>query len=228
MKSSHALILLSGGKGSRFGGNLPKQYLPLQGTPLVLFSFLIFLKHPAFSSFVVVAEEEWRFLFTDKFNMERREGQKLFFADPGATRQDSLKNGFTSLPEFEGLIAVHDGARPFITSSLIDRTLSGAEKQGAAAPALPLTFTVKRVSKEELVQETVDRSDLREIQTPQILSYQLLKEGLKKPARVTDDLSLVENLGIKPTLVLGERSNLKITHPEDLDLAEWILKKRSS
>lgn len=227
MNSPHALIFLSGGKGSRFGSPLPKQYQTLQGVPLVLFSFLTFLKHGAFNQFVVVAEEEWHPLFKENFEKWKKEGQGLIFAKPGFRRQDSLKNGFDTLTPFEGLVAIHDGARPFVSEALIDRTLEGAKTEGAAAPALPLSFTVKRVSSLEKVEETVDQSCLREIQTPQILSYILLKEGLQKKGEVTDDLSLVEKLGMQPTLVLGERSNLKITYPEDLELAEWILKKRS-
>jgi 2-C-methyl-D-erythritol 4-phosphate cytidylyltransferase len=222
---THALILLSGGKGTRFGSDLPKQYISINGLPVVLYSFLKFLYHPEFTNFVIVAESEWHSFFKQCFDKGKREGQQLLFARPGARRQDSLLNGFSLLSPFDGLVAIHDGARPFISSELIDRTLHGAKKQGAAAPAMPVSFTVKKAKSDGTVEETIDRATLREIQTPQILTYDLLKNGLRDFSDVTDDLMLVERMGHRPLLVSGERWNLKITHPEDLELAQWIIGK---
>jgi 2-C-methyl-D-erythritol 4-phosphate cytidylyltransferase len=218
---SNAVILLSGGKGIRFGSQTPKQYLLLKDQPIVLYSFKQFLSSPHVHEIVVVAESEFQPLFintTDKI---------LTFAKPGARRQDSLMNGFNALKSKPELVAVHDSARPFINSTMIDQAFSEAKTFGSACLAMPVNFTVREVDSTLIGQKTLDRSKVFEIQTPQILSYALLEQGLKNALEnhleVTDDVALAEALGVKAKMVLGSRFNLKITTKEDLEIATAMI-----
>ena len=130
------------------------------------------------------------------------------------------------------LLGVHDGARPLASPELIDRVIAAASRCGAAAPAVPVKDTVKRVRKDGAVEETLDRAVLRAVQTPQVFDADLLKAALQSALETgfpaTDDCSAVERLGKVVFLVEGEEENLKITTPLDLDLAEAILRRRKA
>jgi len=221
---SNALIFLSGGVGSRMQNEIPKQYLMLGDRPIVWYSFRLFLQRERIKEVVVVAEMEWHPLFEEIFDEEKQPNQKLLFAFPGKRRQDSVFNGFKKLSSHVDLVAVHDGCRPFITEDLIETTFDAAANHGAAAPSLPVTLTIKQIDEANLVKKTIDRSSLQEIQTPQVVAYPLLQQGLEKVRKnriqATDDLSLVEAIGHQPKLVEGLKKNLKITHPEDLEIAK--------
>jgi 2-C-methyl-D-erythritol 4-phosphate cytidylyltransferase len=132
-------------------------------------------------------------------------------------------------PETE-LLAVQDGARPLVTPELIDRTIAAAQRSGAAAPAIPVKDTVKTVREDGTVEQTLDRSVLRAVQTPQVFEASLLKaalqDALEKQVPITDDCSAVERLGKAVLLVEGDEENLKITTPIDLVLAEAVLRAR--
>ena len=144
----------------------------------------------------------------------------------GAERQESVFQGLRAAPPAE-LVAVHDGARPLISSSLIARCVEAAREHGAAAPALPVVDTLKRLDAEGRMRETVDRRSLVAIQTPQVFRRELLLEAHEAAARDrftgTDDASLVERLGHPVFPVPSDLRNLKITTPEDLSLAEALL-----
>lgn len=219
---NRSLIFLAGGQGVRMNTALPKQFQKVGGKEIALYSFEKFLAEETITEIVVVTHQEWRPLFEAK-----RKG--LLFAEPGTTRQESVKNGFLKLKAQEDkVVATHDSARPFISSELIEQVYQAAEAFGAAACALPISYTVKKADREGLVINTVDRSDLYEIQTPQALHYSLMEKGFdlveKGGISVTDDVSLAEILGYAPKLVEGLKKNLKVTYPEDLSLVELYLK----
>lgn len=147
----------------------------------------------------------------------------------GATRTLSVLAGIRSASPEAELIAVHDGARPFVTQELLEKVIRKAAECGAAAPAVPVTDTVKR-AKDGVVEETLDREILFAIQTPQVFEASLLKAALQKAAEdgvtLTDDCAAVERLGMRISLTKGDRANLKLTTSTDLDLGLGILMGR--
>ena len=149
----------------------------------------------------------------------------------GASRLHSVRIGTLELSRDLELIAIHDGARPFVTQDVIEQVIRKAGECGAAAPAVPINDTVKEV-REGLVERTVDRTMLRAVQTPQVFDAGLIRAALQKAlddgAEVTDDCSVVERLGMRVALTPGDPFNLKLTTPEDLILARGILEGRST
>lgn len=150
----------------------------------------------------------------------------------GATRLESVRLGTLELTRDPELIAVHDGARPFVTPAVIEAAVLRAKEYGAAAPAVAVTDTVKRVDADGLTAGSVDRESLRAVQTPQVFEEGLLRAALQKAlddgAEITDDCAAVERLGMKVALTPGDRLNIKLTTPEDLILAQAILEGRTA
>lgn len=209
-----SLIFLAGGKGTRMGAPLPKQFLSLRGKLLAHHSYELFLKQPQIKEIVVVCEEEYRSLF--------QEAHK--FAMPGLRRQDSVYSGLKKCSQ--ELILIHDAARPFVDPKHIAPLCSAALEFGAAALASPVTSTIKQCSKDKIVQKTLERSSLWEIQTPQAVKKDLFLQGYKnvyeKSLEVTDDLSVVETIGCFGKIIEAPPNHMKITTPFDLHLAEQI------
>jgi len=156
---------------------------------------------------------------------------RLIFADPGAERQDSVRSGLAAAQTTScTLVAVHDAARPLVSVDAICDCLCDAAEHGAAVLAVPMKATVKESEDGQFVLRTLDRSKLWEIQTPQVIRPQLLADGFDKVAaeglEVTDDVSIVELLGKPVKLTMGEYTNLKLTTPEDMVIAQTILAGR--
>lgn len=209
------VILVAGGSGSRMKTAIPKQYLSFKGKPIARHSFDLFQEMQEVCEIVVVCAPEYRHLFTCENALI-----PVTYAQPGLRRQDSVYHGFQAMRTRPSLICVHDAARPFITHSIVRRTLAAAAKHGAATAAMPIRFTVKESNDEQLVKNTPDRSRIWEIQTPQVMRPHLLEEGFRVASEnhltVTDDVSLVELLHHPVKLVEGCYSNTKITTPDDL------------
>lgn len=146
----------------------------------------------------------------------------------GADRAESVENGLNALSDKVRLAAIHDGARPLITQTVIDRTVRAAHTYGAAAPGIPVKDTIK-VVRGGVVKDTPDRASLQAIQTPQIFDRHLLKAALKKArkgkAPITDDCSAVERLGMSVKIVEGDERNIKVTTPMDLKIAALLLEE---
>ncbi|MBA3602362.1 MAG: 2-C-methyl-D-erythritol 4-phosphate cytidylyltransferase [Parachlamydiaceae bacterium] len=200
---------------------LPKQFLILNGKPIAQHSLDVFASMPEIIEIVVVCAPEYHHLF-DLSSVQA----KLSFALPGNRRQDSVFNGLQELSLNPTLVSVHDTARPLITATLVHRIADAAEKYGAATAALPVKFTVRESDDFGLVVRTPNRSSMWEIQTPQIVRLSLLREGFAnahvKGLNVTDDVSLVELMGLPVQLIEGCHRNLKITTPEDLVIAQAL------
>jgi len=216
-------IILAGGKGTRMRSSTPKQYLPLGGKPLALYSLELFASCPAINEIIVVCDLSYQSLFIPNY-------PNLLFASPGERRQDSVYNGLqrTSNPSQKThLICIHDSARPLATPSDLMNVLAEAQKHGAAVAANPVKNTIKECDFQGFVKRTLDRSKLWEMYTPQVVESSLLKKGfeiaINNNLTVTDDVALVELTGHPVKLVKGSYSNIKITTPEDLPLAETLL-----
>jgi 2-C-methyl-D-erythritol 4-phosphate cytidylyltransferase len=217
-------LLLSGGLGKRMQTSEPKQYIPLHGKPIILHALEALLQYPYFSEIALVCEEKYKALFA---SYECK--AKIVFALPGKERQDSVFSGLCKLSPSTKHVCIHDGARPLLLEKDLLAVIAEGQKSGAAALATQVKTTIKETNKSLRVQKTLDRSRLFEIQTPQVISYSLLKEGHQKAAALgkvlTDDVSNAELLHHPVQLVLGSESNIKITTSEDLLLAEILLRR---
>ena len=220
-KKNLSIILLAGGQGTRMGNSTPKQFLPLNGKPLALYSFDFFTQIDLpIQEIVVVCEPKYQLLFTHPF-------YKIVFAKPGTTRQYSVMHGFEALSQNTDFIMIHDSARPFLQEEDVKNLFEEALKIGAATLAYPISTTIKQTNTENIVTCTLDRNFLWEIQTPQCLKSSLLKSGFKKILEenllVTDDVSLAELQNHPVKILKSNPQNFKITTPLDFKLAEVII-----
>ena len=202
----------------------PKQYIPLHGKPIILHALEALLRYPHWSEIAIVCEEKYKSLFAPYENKAQ-----IVFALPGKERQDSVFSGLNKLSTSTKCVCIHDGARPLLLEKDLLAVIAEGEKSGAASLATPVKMTIKEADDRLYVQKTLDRSHLFEVQTPQVVSYSLLKEGYQKAVElrhlVTDDVGLAELLNHPVQLVLGSESNIKITTSEDLLLAEILLRR---
>jgi len=220
-----AAIILAGGRGKRMGRE--KQYLELAGRPMLEWAAEVFSGSGGFEELVVVLNPE---------NLARhgREWKARGFkiAPAGPTRMASLRNGFKTLSGAIELVAVHDGARPLVSVRVVAGTLRKAEVSGAAVPAVPLKDTIKRVSADgAFFEETLDRSRLMAVQTPQCYRKETLARVLHAARAGTDysdESQVLEKLGVRPAVVLSDYRNIKVTTPEDLVIAEAFMKENKN
>jgi 2-C-methyl-D-erythritol 4-phosphate cytidylyltransferase len=225
-RSKVGAIIVAAGKSSRMGG-ADKIFAPLCGKPLLAQLVEVFQDCPSVDEVVIVL---------GKGNLER--GRRLIaehgwskviaVCQGGLRRQDSVREGIKRLSDCQWVV-IHDGARPLISTNLIEAGLDEAQSSGAAIAAVPVKDTIKLVSQNGFVQQTPDRHNLWAVQTPQVFRFDLLAEAHRQAAgEVTDDAMLLEQLGYKVKVYMGSYQNIKITTPEDLALAEVILSKRKT
>lgn len=219
-----AAIIVAGGRGHRAGQGKPKQYRLLQGEPLIRRTLRTFHEHPAIDRIVPVIHRD----DADDYALAARDlGSKC--AAPvfgGATRQDSVRAGLEALQtNAPGIVLVHDAVRPFFSQALLSRAIEVARGAAAAVPVLPMTDTVKRVDENGIVTQTLNRSELRLTQTPQVFSYAKLAEAHRRAAAeglhdFSDDAALAEWAGIPVATFAGESGNVKFTTADDFLRAE--------
>ena len=220
-------IIVAAGQGSRMGGERAKQFLELAGIPIIVHTIRAFDQCEAINEIVVVliASEAAGFLeLAGKYGL-----RKLTKVVPGGlTRAESVRNGLQAVrPATAEIVAIHDGVRPFVTSSEIMSTINAAHENGAAILVGPVTDTIKEVNG-ELVVATLERAKLRRALTPQCFRYSLLwpayeQADVNDPA-LTDESVLMERLGIEVAVVQGSSRNIKITTPDDLIIAEALIR----
>lgn len=221
-------ILVAGGQGLRMGGDVPKQFLPLGGRPVLMHTIDRFREvFPDMHIIVVLPQGQhdyWHDLCR-RHHLERG----FLTALGGDTRFHSVLNGLNAIPAdvSEGLVGVHDGVRPFVSRDTLRRCYEEAARSGTAVPVVPVVETLRHVSPDG-ESMTVPRSDYRLVQTPQVFSLSLLRRAYRQPyaPQFTDDASVVEALGERITLVEGNRENIKLTTPADLLLAKGIMEAR--
>jgi len=221
------IIIPSGGKGLRFGTTIPKQYLELNCIPILVRTLLRFENEPLVSKIHIAAESS----FIDQILLWKKEYSiyKLETVVEGASeRQFSIYEVLKSITfTTEDIILVHDAVRPFPSNSLIQRIIEKTLLYGACIPTLPITDTIKRKNNNNSVVETLDRSELVSVQTPQGFRASVLinayEFAVKNSILGTDDSSLVERIGVNVYCEEGEITNIKITNKEDIVKAEQIL-----
>ncbi|OJU53861.1 MAG: 2-C-methyl-D-erythritol 4-phosphate cytidylyltransferase [Bacteroidales bacterium 45-6] len=220
MSDKH-VIIVAGGKGLRMGTDIPKQFLPIGGKPVLMWTLEAFAKYRRDIHIVLVLPESfldyWSGLCSHYHFAVAHE-----IAFGGETRFHSVKNGLEKI--HSGYVAVHDGARPFASEKLIASCFGDAEKKQATIPVVPMTDSC-RILEPDGGSRILNRSCLRLVQTPQVFSVDLLKKAYDVPFQqiFTDDASVVEYWGHRISLVEGETNNIKITNPIDLKMGEWIL-----
>ncbi len=223
LPSPRSAVILAGGRGERMGGE--KQFLDLAGKPLVLWSVETFLASGLFDETVLVLSPE-----RIKSEGGRFAAMGLKLAPAGATRMESLRNGLSAVSPGAALIAVHDGARPLVSAALIKRCLAAAAESGAAVPGVPVKDTIKRAdAKGEFAAATLPRSELTAVQTPQCYRRAALAALLEAAdgGDYTDESQLLERAGLPVRLVKSDHSNIKVTTPEDLLIAEALMKSKT-
>jgi 2-C-methyl-D-erythritol 4-phosphate cytidylyltransferase len=236
-------VVLAGGKGSRMKAGMPKQFLELLKVPILHHSLDLFLERlPAFLTSKDTTAPPFVVLVMDPSYQPEyqpivdRYAGRLVFANPGLDRQGSCKNGLDKLVEVSQgkcqIVAVHDSARPLVTIAEVCNVVRDCKEHGAAVLGVPCKATIKESEDGETVLRTIPRARLWEVHTPQVIKIETLQRGFAKVEaeglEVTDDVSIVEALGETVKLTLGEYTNLKITTPEDMDVATAILLERKS
>jgi 2-C-methyl-D-erythritol 4-phosphate cytidylyltransferase/2-C-methyl-D-erythritol 2,4-cyclodiphosphate synthase len=229
-------IIAAGGRGQRLGGAGPKQLLSIGGRPILERSVSAFLTHPSIDEVVVALAAD---LAAAPPSYLLQSGKPLRVVAGGERRQDSVANAFREVSQHADIVVVHDAARPFVSRALIERTIAAAAESGAALAALPARDTVKRGVRRAwgpasagvqppgntevtVVAETIPRDSIFLAQTPQAFRRAILGDALMSGDEATDEAALVERAGHAVRLVDGESSNIKITTPEDVPLAEAI------
>ncbi len=223
-------VVPAAGAGKRLGLGINKAFAMLRGAPLLAHCLRMLERTGLVERAVVVLAadetEQGRELLS-RYREEYFPGLPFEVVAGGKERQDSVANALAAIPDNDGYIAVHDGARPFAGREVFARTLAAAVECGAAIAAVPVKNTIKVVDEAGRVVATPERGSLRAVQTPQIFATGLLKKGYAHlaahPAAVTDDASVVELLGHTVAVAAGRYDNIKITTPEDLALAEYLL-----
>ena len=219
------VIIVAGGKGLRMGSDIPKQFLPIAGKPVLMRTLERFREYSADLQIILVLPEAqqdyWQELCRQYgFQVEYR------LANGGQTRFHSVQNGLALVPDdAEGVVGVHDGVRPFPSIEVIRNCYATARTAKAVIPVIPVVETVRHLEGKGSV--TVPRGDYRLVQTPQTFDIQLLKSANRQPYNdgFTDDASVVESYGNEITLVEGNRENIKITTPYDIVVAEALCKQ---
>lgn len=222
------IIITAGGKGLRMGSDIPKQFLPVGGLPILMRTILRFRKYSKNLRIVLVLpkaqEAYWQQLCGEyHFNEDYQ------IVDGGATRFHSIQNGLSVIPDDEtGVVGVHDGVRPFPSIEVIDRCYEMARQKKTAIPVIPAVESIRHIDNSDeqgnVLSHSVIRSEYRLVQTPQCFDIQLLKAANRQPYsdKFTDDASVVEAYGESVTMVEGNRENIKITTPFDLKIAEVL------
>lgn len=226
-------IIVAAGAGLRMQTATRKQYIMLEGRPVLAYSIRLFLDHPAVKTVIVVIPPGDKYAVTALL-----EGhcplERVRFIEGGTARRESVSCGLQALNDRkrERLVCIHDAARPLVSTDLLNRLLAAAECWGAAVPVIAPSDTVKSVDPEGFVRQTLSRDELRLVQTPQVFRQSLILKAYDEIAdqaqEATDDATLVELAGVKVITVTGEPANLKLTTPRDLLLASLLLKGEKS
>ena len=217
-------IIPTAGLGTRFPSYVPKPLLLLKKKPIFVYALETFQKSSLIDSIVLVVPKVYLSEYEKIVKKSKLKKVSQIIAG-GATRAESVFNGVKATDEETKIVLIHDGVRPFVTAQMIRESIAACRQHGSAVVAVPVKPTIKKVDpKEHVVEQTLNRDDLWEIQTPQVFKKDILLQAYRKfpDFHVTDEAYLVERLGVKVKVVLGSYKNIKITTPEDLVVAEAL------
>lgn len=223
-------IVLAGGSGTRIGGDLPKQFIDICNKPLIIHTLDVFNSNPKIDNIIVICREDFKISlnhWVDKFNISKVKD----IISGGLTRQESVFNGLAYLKDLcskDDIVLIHDGARPLVSSSIIDENIALAQKYKAVNTVIPSADTIIKSIDKKCISSVPDRRQLFLAQTPQSFQYTLIMRAHELALNsenidATDDCQLVLNLGQEVHLASGSKLNFKITTPEDLVLLKTIL-----
>lgn len=223
-KSKVSVIITAGGYGKRMGQ--PKQFLKLLGKPMVLWTIEAFKKSKYIDEIILVVAKEYLNEAKD-FGVTITEG--------GAERTDSVRKGLSLVSKDSDIVLIHDGARPLVTQKIIEDSIAEAQRTGAAVVGVPVKDTIKQTNVEYRISnidyqisKTLDRATLWQAQTPQAFKKEIIMRAYESTDDIaTDDSKLVEDLGIPVKMVMGSYDNIKVTTPDDLIVADAILRSRN-
>lgn len=215
------VVIVAGGKGIRFGGELPKQFMPMNNKPVLMHTIDAFYNNDNTFEIIVVIPEA-HFVFWNELCNKHDFNTPHRVVKGGASRWESVKNGLNYV-EKGCIVGIHDGVRPLISSDLINKLYSNASSFGAVIPAIKVTDSL-RIVNENNKSIAVDREQYRAVQTPQVFKSDIVKQAYELPFEDTfsDDASVVERYGVDITVIEGEDINIKITSAKDLVIAELL------
>ncbi len=232
MKAKVYAIIVAAGKGIRLKGAVRKQYIALNGIPILRITLNIFDSCERVNQIIVMVPKEDLDFCRNEILMKAKLQKHVILIAGGAKRQDSVYNGLKAIESDDGIVLIHDGVRPFVRQEHLVACINGAAEFGACMLGIPASDTVKKVNAANEVTQTLKRDTLRLAQTPQAFQLKLIKrahEAAKQEGFIgTDDAALVERLGEVVKIVPGSRSNIKITNQEDLKLAQALLQINTS
>ena len=223
-------LIPAAGMGRRMGNAVAKQFLPLGDKPMLAHTLLAFQRASGIDEIIpILSEEDMESCLRDVIELYHITKVKTLVVG-GRERQDSVANGLKKVEKDASIVLVHDGVRPFVTQEMIKESVEFAKKGECVAVGVPLKDTIKEVDDKGIVRSTLERSRLWAIQTPQTFPVKILRRAYEESYRNktcgTDDATLVERTGGKVRVIMGSYENIKITTPEDLILAEEILRRR--
>lgn len=224
-----SVIIAAAGNSTRYGTGNSKQFLLLEGVPVLIKSVQAFEQIDEVKEIIITARKQ-DFDVIEGFLQQYNIKKVKSVVEGGATRQDSIAAAVKKVSEETEIIAVHDGARPLVSKKTIIGVIEKAVEKGAAACAVPVKDTIKIIDSSGKIVTTPDRASLRAVQTPQVFDFALYKEAIDKAVseskQYTDDCQLIESMGHPVYLTDGDYENIKITTPDDLLVAEKFLSER--
>ncbi len=223
-------IIPAAGTGKRMGNATAKQFLLLGDKPLLAHTLLAFQRAPEIDEIIpVLSQEDMEGCLRDVIEQYRITKVKTLVVG-GRERQDSVLHGLQKISKDTSVVLVHDGVRPFVTPEMIRETVGPAQEGECIAVGVPIKDTIKEVDEKKIVRRTLERGKLWAIQTPQAFPVKILRRAYEESYKLkmfgTDDATLVERTGGTVRVIMGSYENIKITTPEDMVLAEEILKRR--
>jgi 2-C-methyl-D-erythritol 4-phosphate cytidylyltransferase len=221
MKYQKTVVIVAGGQGTRMNSETPKQFLLLNERPVLVHTIDRFIQFDTKIKIILVLPNSHIHLW-EEMAVEYRISHLIEVAEGGETRYQSVQNGL-ALVKDGGVVGIHDGVRPLVSTETLERCYDIAFYNGNAIPSLPVDETLRKVEGED--SKWVDRSMYQTVQTPQCFKVEVIEKAYDQPYKksFTDDASVVESAGVKINLVDGNKENIKITRPEDLRLAEMLI-----
>lgn len=223
----NGVVIVAAGTGSRMNMGINKQFIKLEGKEIIAYTIEKFYNNSNIEDIVVVVKED-EFEFFKKEILDKYNFKNVKIAYGGKERQDSVYNGLKLLDEKCDVVLIHDGARPFVSDKIIDKSIEEAKEHKAIVVGVPVKDTIKVIDNDKNIVDTPNRSVLWAVQTPQTFDYNILidayKDAFKNKFYGTDDAMLVERIGYKVKMLEGSYNNIKITTQEDLNIGSQILR----